>query len=288
MARRILLLGLALALALLGAAPARACTLWAAVGSPVAGGGALAAKNRDWTPDGPDRLERVKPREGQPYLALMAKGPQGWGVRAGVNQAGLVLLSASASAVPKELRSQGLAGVSRRVLSGYATVEAVLAHKQMFEGLAPRFYLLADARQIAVLEIAPGGAVRIAGTRDGLLAHTNHYLDPDFTAYNRRPSLSSRARLPRVEALLAGLGRPLTMARFERLSQDRGAGPDNSLWRTGSKPQGTRTLASLVVSLPLRGPGQAAVVLANPGEPLKRVRIILDEKFWQGPAPNLP
>lgn len=286
LARRFLIL--ALALALLGAAPARACTLWAAVGSQVAGGGALAAKNRDWSPDSPGRLERVTPREGRPYLALMARSPQGWGVRAGVNQAGLAVLSASASAVPKALRGQGLPGVSRRLLAGFSSVEAVLARREMFQGLAPRFYLLADARQAAVVEIAPGGAVRIADTRDGVLSHTNHYLSPEFSAHNQRPALSSRARLERVDAFLAALSRPLTLAAFERISQDRGAGPDNSLWRTGSKPRGTRTLAGLVVSLPPRGPNEAAVVLANPGEPQRRIKIILDEKFWREPSPHLP
>ncbi|MBU4566325.1 MAG: C45 family peptidase [Proteobacteria bacterium] len=276
-----------LALALLGAAPAGACTLWAAVGSQVAGGGTLAAKNRDWNPASIGRLERVRPAQGMAYLALMALGKKGWGVRAGVNQAGLTVLSASASAVPKQARG-GPPGVSRRLLAGYSSVRAVLEHKQMFDGLGPRFYLLADARQIAVVEIAPGGAVKIASTRDGLLTHTNHYLSPEFAAFNQRPALSSHARLARVDALTAALKRPLTLDMFREISEDRGNGPDNSLWRTGSKPKGARTLASFLVRLPPAGAPEVWAVLANPGQAEQRVKLILDENFWRGDAPPLP
>jgi len=52
------------------------------------GGGVLVAKNRDWTPDSQGRLDLALPKEGHPYLALMAKGAKGWGVRAGVNRDG--------------------------------------------------------------------------------------------------------------------------------------------------------------------------------------------------------
>jgi len=276
-----------LALALLGAAPAGACTLWAAVGSQVAGGGTLAAKNRDWNPASIGRLERVRPAQGMAYLALMALGKKGWGVRAGVNQAGLTVFSASASAVPKDQRG-GPPGVSRRLLAGFSSVQAVLEHRRMFEGLAPRFYLLADARQIAVVEVAPGGAVKIASTRDGLLTHTNHYLSPEFAAFNQRPALSSHARLARVDALAAALKRPLSLAMFQKISEDRANGLDNSLWRTGSKPKGARTLASFLVRLPLRGAPEAWVTLANPGQAQRRVKLILDEKFWKGPSSHLP
>lgn len=287
MIRHCLLFWMALALTLTGAIPAGACTLWAAVGSQVDGGGALAAKNRDWNPDSLGRLERVRPREGHAYLALMALGKKGWGVRAGVNQAGLTVLSASASAAAKEARG-GLPGVSRRLLSRFASVEAVLEHRQMFDGLAPRFYLLADARQVAVVEIAPGGAVKITSTRDGLLTHTNHYLSPEFAAFNQRPALSSHARLARVDALAAALKRPLTLGMFQEISRDRGAGPDNSLWRTGSKATGARTLASFLVRLPPAVAPQAWVVLANPGQERREIKLILDEIFWRGETPLLP
>lgn len=144
-------------------------------------------------------------------------------MRAGVNQAGLTVLSASASALPKNRRG-GPPGISRRLLSGFASVQAVLDQDWMFQGLGPRFYLLADARQIALVEIAPGGQARITSARQGELAHTNHYQSPDLAGFNQRPALSSHARQAQVEALLAAAARPLTLEEFQRLSQDRGPG----------------------------------------------------------------
>jgi hypothetical protein len=257
------------------------------VGSGVAGGGALAAKNRDWTPDSPGRLELVRPPGGLTYLALMVQGRKGWGVRAGVNQAGLTVLSAAASALPKNRRG-GPPGISRRLLAGFSSVSEVLEKGEMFQGLGPRFYLLADARQVALVEIAPGGQARITSAHQGTLTHTNHYQSPDFAGFNQRRALSSHARQARVDALLAAAPRPLTLEAFQELSQDRGAGPDHSLWRTGTKPQGTRTLASFLVRLPLAGSPEVWATLANPGEPERRIKLILDENFWQGPAGPLP
>ncbi len=58
---------------LLGLQPeALACTLWAAAGSRVAGGGVLVAKNRDMPPDHRQELRLVRPPEGFRYLGLIA------------------------------------------------------------------------------------------------------------------------------------------------------------------------------------------------------------------------
>ncbi len=278
---------LLLAASLCLAAPAWACTLWGAVGSAVAQDGALVAKNRDWTPDSPGRLELVRPKQGHAYLALMAKGARGWGVRAGVNRAGLAVLSASASSLPRALRRQGK-GRNRLLLSGFATVDQVLAKQQLFAQARPAFYLLADARRLALVEVAPGGKWRVTTTRQGVLAHTNHYLDPVFSGHNRRPALSSHARQARITALLAGHPAPFTLADFLAFSRDQSAGPDHGIWRTGSTPAKTRTLASFLARLPLQGPPLVRGVLANPGRPEQSFRLLLDEAFWKGEGPPLP
>ncbi|MFH2128261.1 MAG: carcinine hydrolase/isopenicillin-N N-acyltransferase family protein [Pseudomonadota bacterium] len=147
---------------------------------------------------------------------------------------------------------------------------------------------MADARQAALVEIAPGGAVKITSTRSGLLTHTNHYLSPEFAAFNQRPALSSHARLARVDALAAALKRPLTLGMFQKISEDRGNGPDNSLWRTGSKPKGARTLASFLVRLPPAGAPEVWVVLANPGQERRELKLRLDQDFWRSETPRLP
>ena len=278
MARR--LAALILAALLAAPAPGLACTLWGAVGSRVEGGGALAAKNRDWTPDSPGRLELVRPAQGRAYVALTAQGSKGWSPRAGVNQDGLVVLSASASCLPRALRSVGR-GRNRRLLANFGSVEQVLAQGELFAGARPAFYLLADPRRLAVVEVAPGGRWRARQVADGVLCHTNHYLDPEFDEQNRKPALSSRARLERIAALLAGHAAPLTLADFLTFSRDQSAGPDHSLWRTGSTPNKTRTLASFLARLPLRGPLVVEAVLANPGQAQKSLRLVLDQAFWQ-------
>ncbi|MCF8034765.1 MAG: C45 family peptidase [Desulfarculaceae bacterium] len=275
-----LLAALALAALLLAAATGQACTLWGAVGSRAAGGGALAAKNRDWTPDSPGRLELVKPGQGHPYLALTALGPKGWGVRAGVNRAGLCVLSAAASSLPKALRTQGK-GRNRRLLSGFASVQAVLAEPELFARARPAFYLLADARQLALVEVAPDGTWKVRCLRDGVLAHTNHYLNQALGDHNRKPARSSRARLAFIQKLLTGHPAPFALADFWSYSQDQSNGPDNSLWRTGGTPTKTRTLASFLVRLPLSGPPRVEGLLANPGQQARSFGLGLNHRFWQ-------
>ncbi|MCB2227297.1 MAG: C45 family peptidase [Desulfarculaceae bacterium] len=282
MTRRLLVIAAVLIL-LLTATAAHACTLWGAVGSRAAGGGALAAKNRDWTPNSPGRLELVKPKEGRAYLALMARGPKGWGVRAGINQDGLVVFSASASSLPKALRREGK-GRNRRLLAGFASVDAVLAEAALFGGARPAFYFLADPRRLAVVEAAPGGAYKITSARDGVLAHTNHYLGPGFGQHNLKPAKSSRARLGFIDKLLAGHPAPFTLADFLAYSQDKSNGPDHSLWRVGSTPRKTRTLAGFIVRLPVSGPPVVEALVANPGQKPERHRLVLDAGFWRGEA----
>ena len=49
---------------------ANACTLWAAAGDRVVGGGTMIHKNRDWLPDHQQELRLVTPKSGYRYLSL--------------------------------------------------------------------------------------------------------------------------------------------------------------------------------------------------------------------------
>ena len=92
-------------------APAGACTLWGAAGEAAAGGGSLVAKNRDWTPDQRQELGILRPAQGFQAVVLRAVGGAEPGVKAGVNTAGLVILSATAGQVPAaERRRSGRPG----------------------------------------------------------------------------------------------------------------------------------------------------------------------------------
>ena len=108
---------------LLAAPTARACTLWAAAGDAVQGGGAIIVKNRDWTPGESQRIEIFRPAGGYAYVALMAtrEAQKSTGVQveidrpvAGVNEKGLTVVSAAASSSASdgmpESRSGGTTG----------------------------------------------------------------------------------------------------------------------------------------------------------------------------------
>ncbi len=260
-----------------------ACTLWAAAGDRAAQGGSLVAKNRDWTPE-PDEVRLVRPREGFRFLGLfpLREGKRR-GAVAGINEAGLVVVTASAGSIPRDERNRGGGGLTERLFSGFATVDAVLADDVGVERTHPAIYLLADRFRIAWVEVAPGGRFAICVTENGVLTHTNHYLDESLTSLNAKVGRSSRRRLVRIGELAEGRTAPLTFADFKAFSQDRRDGPVDSLWRTGNRPKGERTLASWVVSLPKAAPPEIFIRLANPGQKERTMEMSLDSAFWKRP-----
>lgn len=246
------------------AIPAEACTLWAAAGSSVAGGGTLIVKNRDWAPDHRQELRLVSPEKGYRFYGLFAVGSRAPGVKAGINERGLVVVSASASSIPTQerLEMEHTKGLMTKLLSECDSVDTVLAKQSYF--LGPEYLLVADQHKIAVIEIGPDGKTAIETKENGVLTHTNHYLDSNLTFANKRIGVSSRDRLARIQELTAAGS--FTMDDFVRMSEDRDSGPDNSIWRTGSAPGKERTLATWIVALlPGKAP-ELYVRLANPGE----------------------
>jgi isopenicillin-N N-acyltransferase-like protein len=109
----------------------------------------------------------------------------------------------------------------------------VLSDKSILAKSQPVFCLLADRSRIAYVEVAPEGKYSIKVIDDGILFHTNHYLDLPF-ANQRKPGKSSETRLSRIQHLLrAQDNTPFTMAAFILFSKDQHDGPDDSIWRTG-------------------------------------------------------
>jgi isopenicillin-N N-acyltransferase like protein len=131
--------------------------------------------------------------------------------------------------------------------------------------------------------VAPQGRIAVRATGNGILAHTNHYLDEALIGGNVTIGRSSRTRLDRIGEILNGRTAPLTLDEFVTFSQDRHDGPDNSLWRTGSTPTRERTLASWILSLPKEDPPELFCRLANPGVAEKQTKIRLDTAFWEKP-----
>lgn len=289
-ARSQLLGSLLLAAALAGQAapfPALACTLWAAAGEAVEGGGVLVAKNRDFRPDHRQEIEILRPREGWAALVLRAVGGSEPGIKAGINERGLVLLSATAGEVPADLRRRpgGESGLMGRLLSRCSGIDEVLREIEGFR--RPVFYLLGDRAGLAAIEVAPDGSLAVERLASGTLYHTNHYRWLAREGLPRPPGASSRAREARIAGLLATEARPFTAEDFLRWSRDRSDGPDRSLWRIGRNPTAVRTLATWIARIPPGGDPEVIVRIADPGEPERFCRIPAGDVLRQtaGAAP---
>jgi isopenicillin-N N-acyltransferase like protein len=266
--------------ACVGWAPAgsQACTLFAAAGETVRGGGVLIAKNRDWRPDHVQSLRSVSPMAGYRYFGLFADGNDEPGLKAGVNEKGLVVVSATSS-IPPKLRAAmpRTRNLLSKLLATSASVEEAMHHAEWFVG--PRYLLLADREKAASIEVGRNGQFGVAVTDRSILVHTNHYVFPEGRNENpARTGASSLARYRRAEELL-DRDQQFTLADFIRISNDRSGTPDRSLWRDGSTPTGTRTLAAWIVYLPPAGDFQLYVRIVNPGQEPTVSRLSFKEIF---------
>lgn len=270
------LLGLCLAL---GFSELRACTLWATV-MPEAGG-TIISKNRDWKPDHKQTLKLHRDGKGYAYFGLYATGNDSPGLKEGVNEKGLCVVSASASSVPKKIRLQHASkrgSLMRTLLANYATCDQVLADAaKLFAGRSPSFLLISDRTKIITLEVGLKGRYSVKVTAAGHTAHTNHYLDGALADCNIKIGASSAARFRRISELLQKAPAAPGIAVFAAMSKDQAAGPDNSLWRTGKS---SSTLSSWILETPAKGSPKLRVVIANPGEPEVEKHFVLDQAFW--------
>lgn len=236
--------------------PAQACTLWAAAGSDfVKDGGVLIAKNRDYHPDRQEfKIEH--PKDGFAYMGIFTGKTHILTVM-GVNSEGLVVIRSMANGVDQEKRlsykPKLIDGqrIDNWLLTHCATVADVLKNTDVF--YEPVHYLVADKTQVAVIEVLPGGKTVVRTEKNGTIAHTNHYCEPDSRSMNDAVGKSSKVRLRRIHELLDTAVKPMTMDDFIRMSIDRHNGANNSIWRDGNKPDGYQTLANMTVHLPPTG-----------------------------------
>ena len=257
--------------------PVKSCTLWGSAGSTGKDGITLVTKNRDWKPDNRNELWIIKPEKGFKFIALYAIGGESEGIKGGINEKGLVVLTASASTIPKEERAGEKISIAE-LLTTCDTVDSVLEKKEKFG--KPFFYIIGDKTKIAVIEIGQEGRYAVRETENGILYHTNHYLDESLAEFNKKENESSHVRYNRIKELLENHKDLFTMEDFIEFSSDIHDGPDNSIWRTGSSPEKPRTLGSLIVAIPEEGPPVLYIKFANPGEEEYIEKLVLDEDFW--------
>lgn len=254
---------------------AYACTLWAAAGSGIEGGGTLIHKNRDWRPDHQQDLRLVVPKHGYRYISLYTTGNEWTGTKAGVNSAGLVIVTASAPSVfDKRENFQGRTNTAT-LLSRYKSVAAAVQALESNEWKSgPQFIMMADKTEIVSLEFTLQGNYSVLERKQtGRLFHTNHYLSDDFFEFNPQPiRKSSVDRLLRINELLTD-GTTFTTDTSLLHSKD------PVLWRKGGSPTATRTLSAWTVRHYTDGSSVLYLTMANPGKPEKSYIIPLQEAF---------
>lgn len=263
---------------------ARACTLWGSTGEYSVDSSTILAKNRDWKADNVTVIKKAQKKDGYKYFGIFGeKNGKSTGLKAGVNEMGLALVSATASSIPKKERKYPgkKFSINTLILSKFDSVDAVLKEREIFSRYKPCFFMIGDKHKIAVIEVAPGGKISVKETENGIIYHTNHYIsNTEFEKYNKKKSTSSKIRLKRISALLGSRKEPFSMQDFVKISLDRNDGADNSLWRTGSNPKKSRTLATFIVEIPAEEPPKVYIRTADPGKMRKEYRFILDYGFW--------
>lgn len=260
----------------------RACTLWGAAGTETSGG-TIVVKNRDSKPDHTQVLKMCRPEKGHAYFGLWTvyADKDAGGIVAGVNEKGLTVFTAAAGSIPR--RMWGDRPVRRTftgaLLADHASCDEVLANRAaIFPALRPAFIMLSDREKILTVEVGLGGKYALKTIGDGVVAHTNHYLDDSLAEFNISANESSLKRLGRITHLLEVSPRPFTAECFAVMGKDQHDGPDNSLWRTGKV---ARTLATWIVETPAHGAPRLRVAIANPGQPEQTHTFVLDEPFWK-------
>jgi isopenicillin-N N-acyltransferase like protein len=259
------------------------CTLWGAAGESASSKGTLIIKNRDWAPDHTQKLKIVTPKSGHRYFGLFAEGNNDSGIKAGINDKELAIISASASSIPRKVRKTqtDVSGIISKILSTYGSVDELLADKQMLSHGRAGFFIISDKIKIAVIEIGLEGTFAIKIRKSGTVSHTNHFLESSMLDQNQKIGKSSISRFDRISRLMSESNPPFTVDMFKKFSDDRLNGPDNSIWRTGSTSKSEKTLATWLVENPHAGSPVLYVRLANPGEEQKEFTFIIDEKFWR-------
>jgi len=263
---------------------ARACTLWGSTGKFSAGESTIIAKNRDWKPDNVTIIKKGRKKGGYRYFGIFGeKNGKSTGIKAGVNEKGFAIVSATASSIPKKERKfpGKKFSMNTTILSKFDSVDAVLKEKEIFSRYRPCFFMIGDKNKIAVIEVGPGGKVSVRVAENGILYHTNHYVsNTEFMKFNKKKSKSSKTRFRRISTLLDSYKEPLTVEDFTKVSMDQNDGADNSIWRTGSTPKKSRTLATFIVEIPKTGASKVFIRTADPGKEKKEFRFVLDDEFW--------
>ena len=236
-----------------------ACTLFGAIGNRVEGGGVVIGKTRDRVENLEQAFIEVSPKVGYRYRGISTKGKSV--VTSGINEKGLIVVSAAASNFKKE----GPITTVGKILSKAFSVDGVIEMVKRGEVQGPISYLVGDRSMIAIVEVIDGRQNAFLARQDGLLSHTNHFILKETKPLNPKLGASSQARLNRIEKLLRE--GPFTRGTFIAFTKDHANGPgNNSICRhdSGGTRSSERTLSAAVFYLPKEGAPEIWVALGQP------------------------
>lgn len=259
---------------------AKASTLWAAAGERVADKGVLIAKNFDAEPGRKIELKFFSSAGNLRFVGIDYSTGLEENIEAGVNEKGLVVAVAIVESIAKAERQIGAAGLAKKLLASFASVDEVLGNRALLQSSRPAFYLVADNKKIALIEIALRGQVNVEFTDNGCLAHTNHYTSDQLKYGNQKVYKDSRARLARIGELMSERTEALTLDDFKVFSQDKQDGPEDSIFKTGGSAFAEKTLATWIVSLAQSGEPLLYARLMDSAAGERVVNVTLDESFW--------
>lgn len=259
------------------------CTLWGAIGNSTKDNTCLIAKNYDWTPDHKVVLKKIPAaKNSYAYFGLFAEHKENPRFSAGINEKGLVVVTASASSIPSKRRKtiKDKKNLLISILTKYSDIPSIVKNENIFIDSRPMFYLIADKDTIIQIEVAPEGKYSIKSEQNGVLFHTNHYIGEILLYANIKISKSSLTRYERINTLLKDSSK-FIFDDFIKYSNDRNDDPDNSIFRTGSKLKSQRTLATWIVELLKDKSPVVYIKLVNPEQKPKEFTFQINDDFWK-------
>lgn len=190
-----------------GVPPPSECTSFAVTPEASANGHMLLGQNWDWVPFAREVcvLVDVQREDKPPFVTIVEAGML---AKVGVNAAGLGLCT-NTLVSHEDAGQQGVPYhvMLRALLDAASVTEAARTLGSVQRALSAN-YLLADRSGEAMnFETTAGGKAQIRPTRpqDGLLAHANHFLDPQFAAIDAYVANSPHS-ITRLEDIRRGLG----------------------------------------------------------------------------------
>ena len=223
-----------------------ACTLLAAAGSAVEGGGVLFGKTNDVKFPYQCKTMLVTDN-GFPYYVLRYQNRKGnFRAQFGINKYGLGIGAAGPGHLSMKQRTAMKGGNFKSGVWYYLgrckTVDEALKLPELNN--VPANIVLVDSKEIACVETFDDGRQRIIRKTNGVLAHTNHYLDPKLFELSKNAiNKSSKNRYDRAIELLNDGKIPLTFNDFVAFVND------PKIRQYGHVPETVETNASMVIQI---------------------------------------